>query len=391
GTGEVEAPRIVRLEGSPWEMGLAHGQLLGRDIHLLLDELERRVFRRVDPVRSAGIRVLCRVLAAILNRHVPPRLRAELYGIAAGSGADYADILLLNCLDDVLNILRRLAPRAPSLACSSFAIFGQRTFDGSVLHGRNLDYHFRGTPLDDGGAIARMLLAKSILFVHRPRGYAAFASIGWPGLAGVSTAMNEHGIAIGSLTSYVRGTTPNGTPATMIYRRIVEEARKIDETASILRASRRTIGNNLLVSSGQENRPALFEITMSAVEQVLPADGVLVTTNHFASPRLARAQRPYLLPHSVQRCERLRSLCSRDRIHPDEAARFLGDCDCPPGSGPFARVANEGTAVSVLFQPSEVRMWLGSASHPPASHGAFIPLDLTFLLANAQSIRERTA
>lgn len=387
GYSPARTPQVVVLEGSPVEMGLTHGGLLAGEIRYLVDRMNSLILRRLGSVAGTGLQAASMVLAMVLDSHVPPRLRQELRGVAAGSGVPYRKLSLLNSIDDVLNILRRFAPAAPSLGCSSFAIAGRRTRDGALLHGRNLDYHFRGTPLDDQGAVARLLLEQTVLFVHRPRGGAAFLSVGWPGIVGVSTAVNEAGVSLGHLTSYLRAATPNGTPAMMIYRSIMEDAGSLREVGPILRASHRTIGNNLLVASAREDRALLFELTRDAVEEVEPRDGVLVAANHFTTPALARRQRPYVLPHSVDRFGRLCELTARDRIAPEEAARFLADREQAAGKGMLSRVGNEGTAVSALFNVAAGEVWLGCAPEPPASD-SFVRLEISKLLGMAATGRD---
>lgn len=364
-------PGAVVLEGSPTQMGVAHGLLLGPEIRLLIRQVDRHVFRRVDPIRRPGLRIVARTLAFILGHHIPEGLKEEIRGISLGSDTSYADLLLMNTLDDVLNILRRLVPETSSMACSSFAIFGDRTRDGELLHGRNLDYHFGRTPLDDNGAVARLLLRNTVLFAYHPADRTAFISISWPGLVGVTTAMNEAGLCLGNLTSYVRGTTPNGVPTAILYRTIVEQTTTLRNVGQLLRGARSTIGNNLIVSSGPENRAALFEITKDSVIEVAPEDGVLVATNHFVSPVLARRQRPYLLADSVRKWERLRALCGQRGIGMDGALAILADVGGGNESHPLARIANEGTAVSVLFHPAAGELWFGTNPEPPASVGDF--------------------
>jgi hypothetical protein len=378
-----QLPRMVTLEGDPARIGLAHGRLLAPEIRFLVGRVEHHVFHRVGPVLGIGLRVLIRALGLMVDRHIPERLREEMRGIAMGSGVPYADILLINTLDDVLNILRRLAPAAPSLGCSGFAVFGKHTRDGAILHGRNLDYHFRGTPLDDGGAVARLLLRHATVFVYRPAARAAFVSIAWPGIVGVTTAMNSEGISLGNLTSYVRGTTPNGTPAALLYRVVSEEASSLQHVGNILQAYRRTIGNNLLVGSGRENQASLFELTLDSVVEIPPEDGVLVATNHFVSPKRAQRQRHHPPAHSVARWQRLRELCDRAGIGVEDATSFLADVESARGgraAHPFARVANEGTAVSVLFSPATRELWIGTNPEPPASAGSFQRVDVAALL-----------
>ena len=344
------------------------------EIRELIRQIHHHIFQRVGGVRGLGLRFVAHAFALAMNRHIPHHLQEEMRAIARGSGTSFSAILMINTLDDVLNVLRRLAPHNPHLGCSSFALFGSRSRDGLLIHGRNLDYHFRGTLLDDRGEVSRLLHRHAVIFVCRPEGRAAFLSVGWPGQAGTTTAMNRHGISLGNLTSYVRGTSPDGLPTSLLYRIVMEESSNLAEVASLLNSSRRTIGNNLVVGSGQENRAALFEITRDRVEQVPPMDGLLVATNHFVSLALALRQRPFLLPHSVARWKRLKQLCDRRGISTEEALAFLGDVGRDgdvSGDNPFARVANEGTAVSVLFRPASMEMWVGTSEGPPASRGEF--------------------
>ncbi|MCL4370663.1 MAG: C45 family peptidase, partial [Chloroflexi bacterium] len=192
--------------------------------------------------------------------------------------------------------------------------------------------------------MARVLRRNAVLFAYHPADRAAFISISWPGLIGVTTAMNEAGLCLGNLTSYTRATTPNGVPTAILYRTIVEQATTLRSVGQLLRSTRRTIGNNLVVSSGPESRAVLFETTMDSVTEVAPEDGVLVATNHFVSPVLARRQRPYLLADSVRKWERLRDLCRQTRIGRDGALAILADVGGGNESRPLARIANEGTA-----------------------------------------------
>lgn len=381
---ETPAPRVVALAGSPYQMGLRHGQVLAPEIRLLAQQMRPYVFARVGAVRGVGLRILAQTFALAMNRHIPARLREEMRGIAQGSGVPYHEILLLNTLDDVLNVLRRLAPRSPGVGCSSFVLFGSRSHDGTLMHGRNLDYHFRGTPLADGGAVARLLHRHAVLFAYQPQGLVPFVAVGWPGVCGVTTAMNREGLSLGNLTSYVRGTSPDGMPTAVLYRTIMEQASSLGEVGGVLRRAPRTVGNNLLVGSGRENSAALFEITRDSVQEVPPADGLLVVTNHFLSPALAQRQRPFLPAHSVDRWKRLQTLCDRRGITVRDALAFLGDVgsvDEERAGHPFARVANEGTAVSVLFEPAKSRMWVAVSEGPPASRGEFREMEVGTLLA----------
>jgi len=385
-SGATAGPRVVLLEGDPAAMGVAHGRLLAAEIRLLAAEMERLLFRRVGMVLGMPLRAAALALALLMSRRIPDHIKEEMRGVARGSGLPFATILLINTLDDILNILRQVVPRSPQTACSGFAIWGDHTIDGLLLHGRNLDYHFKGTPIDDGGAVARLLLSQTTVLAFRPEGREPFLSIGWPGVIGVTTGVNRRGISVSNLTSYLRGNFPDGVPTAILYRLVLEQATSLREASEILRAAPRTIGNNLLVGSGVENRASLFEITARRVEEVASEDGLLVSTNHFLSADLARLQRPYLLAHSPVRWRRLRALCSRTGVGVEEALAFLGDRVVEEEwANPLARVANDGTAVSVLMRPADLRLWLGGGKEPPASVGEFRLLDGAELLSSRPS------
>ena len=373
-------PEIVVLEGSPTQIGAAHGRMLAPEIRLLARYLDRYIFRRVEPALRPGLRVAARTLASILGRHTPALIRDEIREISKASGVPYTDLLLMNTLDDVLNILRRLAPTTPSMACSSFVVFGDRTRNGELLHGRNLDYHFTGTPLEDNCAISRLLIRHARLFAYHPDGGAPFISIAWPGVVGVTTAMNQAGLSLGNLTSYLHGTTPFGVPTAILYRGIAEQCTSLRDVGELLRAARRTIGNNFLVSSGPENRAVLFEITADSVVEVTPKGEALIAANHFVSQDLARRQRPYLFADSLIRWERLDALCGRGDIGVDRALTILADAEDGGTNQPFARIANDGTAVSALFHPAAGELWIGVNPEPPASGGGFRRVDAAQLL-----------
>ena len=113
----------------------------------------------------------------------------------------------------------------------------------------------------------------------------------------------------------------------------------------------------------------------------------MVATNHFLSQELAGLQ-PYLQPPRFPGGEGCNSSVvarspSRRQHHYTGGHRLRGD---ESSEKPFARIANDGTAISVLFEPAEMKMWLAVAAEPPVSRGEFIPIDVRALLALPQGI-----
>jgi predicted choloylglycine hydrolase len=73
-----------------------------------------------------------------------------------------------------------------------------------------------------------------LVTVYRQRGKHAFASIGFPGLIGCASGINERGLAVAWLdASSTRDGSPafnpTGTPLVCCFRRILEECATVEE------------------------------------------------------------------------------------------------------------------------------------------------------------------
>lgn len=182
---EVEGVEVLTVWGTSYEMGYAHGYLLGPRIMELWDrELVRgqwEVYANVLP------QIL--ELAAILPRH-----QAELTGMLAGMadnpevelyvpelGRDFGldDLSALNCAD-----FNR---------CEAMAVWGELTEDGSTITARNfgyavVPYTYPGTTMFDN----TLLIAYD---PSRPNGRRHF-TVSWPGVIGCITGMNEAGVTL---------------------------------------------------------------------------------------------------------------------------------------------------------------------------------------------------
>src|SRR5207245_2457937 len=134
---------------------------------------------------------ICRLITLVMERHIPAELKLEMRGLAEGSGISYRDVLLLNCFDDLLHSLVRLALSVPAplrarigLACSCFARVDPA---GGLLLARNLDYYLEGGVLGADGIVTRTMKEQLTCFVVRPLHGRPHISIGWPGFVGVVT------------------------------------------------------------------------------------------------------------------------------------------------------------------------------------------------------------
>ena len=107
------------------------------------------------------------------------------------------------------------------------------------LFGRNLDFPTLG--LSD---------KYSLVTVYRPQRKHAFVSVGFPGLFGCLSGMNDAGLALAVHEVFLSrdGATifnPKGVPYTFCFRRILEECATVEEAEKLLRATPRTTILNL--------------------------------------------------------------------------------------------------------------------------------------------------
>src|SRR5262249_48620408 len=145
--------------------------------------------------------------AAFMGPQLPREHMKELEAAARVSGIDPNLLIFVNTLFDMQKLW----------GCSALMIEPERSATHAPLFARNLDF----VPF---GRVHEYTLVT----VYRPRGKYAFASIGFPGLHGCASGINEHGLAVAWLdASSVRDGSPafnpNGTPLVHCFRRILEE------------------------------------------------------------------------------------------------------------------------------------------------------------------------
>ena len=181
----VGGQRVLRVWGTPAQMGRAHGALLREEI---LEIVGGYALDVIPPATLDAAAVLFGSAA-----EVSPRLLEEAEGVIAGmqaaGGAHVprlgrelraADLLVLNGMTDLL-----------AIGCSSVSAWGTATADAAGLEGapvlvRNLDWS------DDPE-----LLRNQVIFVFRPDdpGRQAVVSVAFAGYLGCRSCMSEAGVA----------------------------------------------------------------------------------------------------------------------------------------------------------------------------------------------------
>ena len=250
--------RFLHLEGSPREMGLQHGRLLRPVMRRLFEEYMRMIclFRALS--RAELLRRGRR-----LEPHIPAPYLEEMRGLADGAAMAYEDILIAHTFLESVQAVQ----------CSCFGAHGAVTRNGELIFGRNLDFVSMGIAQRCG-----------LVIFCKPDGGIPFLSIAWPGWCGAITAVNLAGLCIGPLNVKRIAANLEGTPYVISFRQMAQEAATCDEAVSLLRATRRTYSNNILLAqTAPARRAVVAEYTADevAVREAAPGDDFIAATNHF--------------------------------------------------------------------------------------------------------------
>ncbi len=338
----VNSLPVLIVDGAPEEMGRQKAVLTAEVTKKLrgyphkLAELVTRTPERLEKFHAN---------AFALVENIPERYRREMRAFMDQANVEGA------WQDGVLGNVMMDAYRG-SFSCSSLMVEADRSATGGPLFGRNLDFYTQG-----------VLDPYSLVTVHRPEGRRAFAMIGFPGLFGCLSGMNDAGLAVCVHEVFVSKDNapifnPKGTPYIFLFRRILEECATIEEAEKLLRESPRTTMLNLAVCDPKSM--AVLEMTPKTVAVRKPDDGILVCTNHFRSPELV----------ALPWCDRYKKLIAASgmkKIDVSDVAQKLDE-------------ANMGslTVQTMVFEPASLVVNLAIGSCPssklPAKRLELAPL-----------------
>ncbi|EFA80364.1 hypothetical protein PPL_07198 [Heterostelium album PN500] len=179
---------------------------------------------------------------------------------------DWKDIISSEKITQVMKSLK--SSNLQGWQCSHFSVFGNRTVNGDVFNGRNLDW------FPDTG-----IAQYKVLVVYHPidqNGVAKYShvSVGFAGMLGVLTGISEHGIFVAESGSDSKLVTFDGFAWTVRLRYIMENAANIEEALNLWAATNNTFGMNHMISSAFEvdsvEHPAFALETMKGYTAYFP-------------------------------------------------------------------------------------------------------------------------
>ncbi len=375
----------IALSGNRWQRGYANARLtpdiLKKQEAVLLEKINEFV-----PNRAAywALKQFIAINNRKLPEHVTEAEQLEVLGLSEASIDHYPDegvplyhrILNYHAAHDISHMLidNPLLSKGDLVGCTGFAAWGPATEGGELIVGRNFDFE-AGEVFDAD---------KCVLYVWPDDGI-AYVHVAWAGMAGAVTGMNAEGISvhINAARTDDSGFGRIGTPVTMVVRRVLEQAKSIDDAHRIIREATVFVSDSFLVGSRREGRAVVIEKSPERVGlREAYREGLILQTNHFLTEAFkddAANAEQIERATTLYRYERLKELTERElgKLNPARTQTILrdrrgrGDKDIGIGN----RNAIDGgiCSHSVVMNLTRGELWVSAAPH---TYGPYVYINV---------------
>lgn len=311
--------RMLRLRGTPREIGYQHGKLLADSIRRMYGRVIYGVGLYYSMEKGKWFLDEARKLVERQRQYIDPVYFEEMEGLAEGAGITVAEVQVGNIFPEFFH-------------CSGAALFGKATSKGQLLHARVLDY------MADVG-----LQDEAVVMAVEREGVNRFVNVSYSGFIGSVTGMNEKKIAIGEMGGRGEGLW-DGTPMSYLLRGALEHASTLDEAIAYMRDHHRTCHYYYVISDSK----------------IPDAVGVAATPDKLEVVRSGQAVEQ--LPEAIENAvllsagSRYKNLVKRVRENYGKIdARGLLEIIKRP-------VAMRSNIHNAVFEPQDLRTWVNNAA-----------------------------
>lgn len=334
-TGET---RVLHLRGSYYDMGYQHGSLLKDEI-----VVGSKLIRVIGTVAwkknySEGIREAWQRTSPF----IPEKYKQEMQGMADATGLSVEEVQDFTIFPELFH-------------CSGFAVWGKASEDGSLLHGRVLDY-MREAGMDRW----------ALIIIQEPHDANAFVNVGYSGTIGSVTGMNVRHVAIGEMGG--GGAEKwDGMPMTLLMRECLEMSNTIDDAIRIMTESRRTCEYYYVISDSKAEGGRGYAVGVAA----FPHDIQFVHPNEYHD----------LLPRPLEDAVML-SAGGRYQCLVDRVEKMYGKITPQIALDIMARgVSMRSNMHNALFKPATLEFWVANSTiEAPACNLPYVHYDLDTLI-----------
>ena len=362
-------------QGNPYQLGLTSGALLEK-LYKKQDSIFYQKINSFVPSQRKQ-KILFHFLKWFnrdIEKNIIPEYQAELYGISHYSDTvfnryipAYQRSMYLHAAHDIGHALQDLM----LVGCSSLAVWGDKTPDGKLLIGRNLDFYV-------GDDFAQN---KLISFV-KPSSGIPFMSVSWAGMIGVVSGMNYEGLTVTINASKSDIPFKAKTPISLLCREILQYASTLEEAVEIAKKRSVFVSENILVASAKDKKAIIIEISPRKIDVFeSPNYDNLICTNHFQSDGYLSDKKNIKQikeTHSFYRYQKIQELLQKlNKISPEYMAEILRNTEGlnkkSLGYGNEKAINQLLAHHGIIFKPEEKLVWVSSS---PYQLGEFVCYDL---------------
>lgn len=338
---KIDGLLVLHVKGSPYEMGYQHGVLLKdhcrENFNFLLGEKAKDLIGfgklKLNP------RFVIDSIVKTQKQFIPPHYFEEMKGLAEGAGLTTEDIEAANFIPELFH-------------CSGFAVMDSATKDGTLYHGRVLDY-----------ACDWKLQEHAVIVVAEPDEGIPFVNVTYAGFVGSVTGMNLQKVSIGEMGGPGLGHW-RGVPMAILMREVLQTAKNISDAVAVFENNPRTCVYYYVIADGKTN------------------EALGMATNWEKMITIGPGEAHQLLPIPVRDAVLL-SAGDRYKTLAERVQGQHGELDAESALRLMDRpVAMSSNLHNVLFEPASTKFWVAhaSADGQPAATQPYHAFQLTQLL-----------
>jgi hypothetical protein len=292
------------VEGEPFERGEIAGKLSKELIHHQEKVFTDQIHVLVPSDLFLGI---LQYFVGWFNRdlddYVPEENKLEIFGISESAshefdfiGTPYQRLLNYHAAHDIGHALQNMS----LVGCTSFATWGSKTEDQSLIIGRNFDFY-----------VGDQFAENKIIAFYKPSKGNRFMMITWGGMTGVVSGMNSAGLTVTLNAAKSDIAYGSAMPVSLVAREILQYASTIDEAYAIAEKRKMFVAESFLIGSARDKRAAIIEKNSTTQELFTTDSDYIVCTNHFQgkatgnTPLNQEHIRTSASPYRFQRVEEL--------------------------------------------------------------------------------------
>lgn len=372
------------IKGDAVERGAVMGAM-SRDLLRFQEDVFVRQLKELVP-SDTYLSVLHKLML-FFNRkmacHIPEEYRAEIAALSEFCshdfdvfGTPYERQLNYHAAHDIGHAMQEYM----LVGCSSFAVWNDKSADSTLLIGRNFDFYM-------GDDFAEN---KLVSFVTPASGY-RYVSVGWPGMIGVVSGMNEKGLTI--TINAAKGAIPlrAAMPISLLTRHILQYAATIEEAYRIADTCQTFVSESLLIGQADGRCAAIIEKTPRKQALYSVREAPLICTNHYQSETFSEDpdnQENIARSDSRYRQLRLEELIGQQApLTPQKAASILrndkGLDEKPIGWTNEKSIHQYIAHHSVIFMPEQRLVWVSTS---PWQSGRYLCYDLNRIFGTTGSL-----